>query len=180
MFIYTIRSKSNDFVIQIGSTRQPLRKRWSMHKAACKNTKNKSHLYNFIRENGGIDNFYIELYEELKDVTKQQLEKREGEIIREFKKNPEMYVLNHNIAGNKQGMTDAEYNKHLYNTSEKIREKKREKMRKYSRKYYERNKSSSSQSEDSYQPSIDPDVEQIQDLLLNEPDDTKYNFIPDK
>lgn len=95
MYIYTIRSKSNDFFIYIGSTTQQLNRRWNGHKLDCK--RKTSHLYNFMLNNGGIENYYIELYEEF-NGTKEELRKREGEIIREFKqKSNDYYVLNHRI-----------------------------------------------------------------------------------
>ena len=59
--IYTIRCNSNTEFIYIGSTCQLLARRWQDHKKDCK--KRDSKIYTTMRENGGIENFYIELYE---------------------------------------------------------------------------------------------------------------------
>ncbi len=67
--IYTLRSPSTD-KIYIGSTIQPLYKRKSEH---------------FVRKTNDIsklDDFYIELLEDFKCENKDQLNKREGELIR--------------------------------------------------------------------------------------------------
>ena len=96
MLIYTIRCKNNDFVIYVGSTSSTLSNRWGTHRRDC--LKCDSYIYRYIRENGGIENFYIELLEHF-EGTKEEMRKREGELIREFKTKPEYIVLNHNIAG---------------------------------------------------------------------------------
>src|SRR6056300_1604497 len=96
MYIYTIRSKSNDNEVYIGSTKNSVRRRSSLHKSACR-AKN-SPLYNHINQNGGWENYYCELYEEF-DGTLDELKKREGQLIRQFKNDPNVICLNHNIAG---------------------------------------------------------------------------------
>ena len=51
--IYTIRCKNDDTLIYVGSTVQPLFKRWHQHKACLNNEKNKEYhklLYKKIRE----------------------------------------------------------------------------------------------------------------------------------
>jgi hypothetical protein len=188
MYIYSIRCKTNDNVIQIGSTKQTLNKRWICHKAACK--KKNTPLYKYIRENGGIENFYIELYEEIKNCTKQELEKREGEIMRELKKIPNMVVLNHNIAGNTQGLTEYDYKKLRFLQNQEYKErqnelvkkwlkdpKNAEKMKIYQKEYqkeywrknngyYDRHPSDSS-SEKENETDTETDI------------DTRYDLIPD-
>jgi hypothetical protein len=57
-----------------------------------------SPLYNHINSNGGWDNYYCELYEEFTG-TLDELKQREGQLIRQFKNDPNMVCLNHNIAG---------------------------------------------------------------------------------
>ena len=83
MFIYTIRNKTNDNEVYIGSTKNSIRRRQTLHKSACKQEK-KSPLYDHINLNGGWDNYYCELYEEISG-TLDELKKREGELIRQFK-----------------------------------------------------------------------------------------------
>ena len=123
MFIYAIRSKINDKEVYIGSTKNSIRRRCSLHKSACK-TKY-SPLYNHINQNGGFDNYYIELYEEFNGTT-QQLKQREGDLIRQFKNNPNIICLNHNIAGrtplenlNEKYKNNPEYRKHRLEKSKK-------------------------------------------------------------
>ena len=103
----------NDNEIYIGSTKNSVRRRGTLHKSACK-TKN-SPLYTHINQNGGWDNYYCELYEEF-NGTLDELKRREGLLIRQFKNDPEYICINHNIAGrtplqnlNEKYKTNAEY-----------------------------------------------------------------------
>ncbi len=83
--IYTIRCKDNASLIYVGSTTQTLSQRWTDHKKKVNNDKNKEYkklLYVKMREVGQSE-FYIELYEDYPCERKEQLLKREGEIIRE-------------------------------------------------------------------------------------------------
>ena len=79
--IYTIRCYDDKSLIYVGSTIQPLSKRFNHHKKD-----NNCSLYQYINKNyNGIwNNWYIELYEEFKCDNKEQLNKREGEIQREI------------------------------------------------------------------------------------------------
>jgi len=79
--IYTLRSPSTD-KFYIGSTTQSLAKRKAEHK------KNKSN------EISQLDDFYIELLENFKCENRDELNKREGELIRENDK-----CVNKNMAG---------------------------------------------------------------------------------
>lgn len=118
--IYVIRSHITP-LIYIGSTiEKSLKNRLSGHR-----TKFKQHK----KDNAGFcasfdileidENCYIELYEEYPCDNKQQLEKREGQVIRELD------CCNKNIAGR----TDKEY-----------REENREQIRARGRQYYAENK----------------------------------------
>lgn len=92
--IYTIRCKTDDTKIYVGSTVQYLSCRWGGHNRDYNNdTKNKSLLYTTIRENGGIENWYIELFELFSCNSRIELNKREGEVIRSIG------ILNKNMAG---------------------------------------------------------------------------------
>ena len=94
--IYTIRCNTDDTLIYVGSTIQPLSKRFSSHKKDCNNEKGLSYntfFYTSIRENGGISNFYYELYEDYPCNNRNELDRREGEITRQISS------LNKNIAG---------------------------------------------------------------------------------
>ena len=117
--IYTIRCKNDDSLIYVGSTVQPLFKRWYEHKTRLNNEKcNNFLLYKKIRETN-IGDWYIELYEDCSCESKEQLNKREGQIIREIG------TLNKKISGR----TKKEY---IEDNKDKILQNKKE--------YYEANK----------------------------------------
>lgn len=81
--IYSIRNCIDDD-IYIGSTTQSLVKRFSEHKRELNKTKiRKYKLYDKFRELG-IDNFYIELVQEVNCENREQLLKIEGECIRKM------------------------------------------------------------------------------------------------
>ena len=94
--IYTIRCRTDDSLIYVGSTIQTLSVRLAGHKGACKLNKN-SMLFDAIRKDKmGWDNWYIELYEYFSCNNKEELQKQEGIFIREFA------TLNKQIAGRTQ------------------------------------------------------------------------------
>jgi hypothetical protein len=120
--IYTIRCRDDNNLIYVGSTTQPLYKRFYEHKKIYNNENNKEYnrlLYVKMRELGG-EIFYIELYENLKCDSKEQLLKREGQIIRE------LGTLNKKIEGRTPQETEEfykDYNKQYKNNNkEQIKE----------------------------------------------------------
>lgn len=130
--IYTIRFIENDNNIYIGSTTQSLAVRFGGHKRIL------SILYKHIQEkyNGDWSKCYIELYEELKCDNKEQLMKREGEVIRDFIRNNEYEVLNKRIEGRTR-------NEYIQDNKEKLKEYRqdnKEKYKEYRKKTYENNK----------------------------------------
>ncbi len=111
--IYTIRCKTDEKLIYVGSTTQPLSKRMVEHRS--KHNKDYSDnyskpLYIKMREIG-IDNFYIELYEDFPCERKEQLEKYEGEIIRNIG------TMNKVISGVQYRNNFKEYNKMYWITN---------------------------------------------------------------
>lgn len=97
--IYTIRYRNDSSLIYVGSTCQELYKRWGKHKENIlyQQTKERKTLfYEKIRETNDLDNWYIELYESYPCNTKQELNKREGEVQREIA------TLNMKISGRTQ------------------------------------------------------------------------------
>ncbi len=91
--IYTIRCISNKELIYVGSSCQKLCTRWMDHKSRCKQEKYQHiTLYKTMIELG-INDFYIELYQVYPCQNKEELTKREGEVIREIG------TLNHAIPG---------------------------------------------------------------------------------
>jgi hypothetical protein len=80
--VYVIRNIVNDKVY-IGSTTQPLSKRMVEHRGNVTNTKRQNYkIYQNMHEIG-VEHFYIELLELCPCETKEQLNKREGELIRQ-------------------------------------------------------------------------------------------------
>ena len=111
--IYTIRSLSDKDLVYVGSSCQQLCARWNDHKTRCKQTRyHHISLYKTMNDKG-IDDFYIELYEEFPCENKEQLTKREGEVIRETG------TLNQVVAGR----SAKEY---FQDNKEKIKEKARQ------------------------------------------------------
>ena len=88
--IYTIRCKTDNTSIYVGSTTMTLSRRMAEHRYSSY-TNNTKILYSCV--NGNWDDWYIELYEVYPCENKQELCKREGEITREIG------TLNYEIAG---------------------------------------------------------------------------------
>jgi len=131
--IYTIRCRTDETLIYVGSTIQPLSVRIGGHKIKSRDIKHQNRLiYKTINNNW--DDWYIELYEEYSCENKEQLCKREGEIIREIG------TLNTRI----EGRTLKEYtedNKDDISIKQKAyRENNKDKSRKYFKERYEQNK----------------------------------------
>lgn len=118
--IYTIRYKKDPTLIYVGSTVCDLQKRMWGHRASIHKEKDYNMmLYKKMRETDDIDNWYIELYEEFPCDNKEQLHKREGEIIRDIS------TLNVRIAGR---------------TKQEYREDNKEIIKERKQKYYVENK----------------------------------------
>lgn len=133
--IYTIRCRNDNTLIYVGSTTMTLPRRIAEHRFASVSN-NRRKLYQSV--NGDWDNWYIELYEVFPCENKQELNKREGEIIREIG------TLNHQIAGR----TQQEWKKEWYeNNREQSLEVSRqyninnnEARKEYKKKYREEHK----------------------------------------
>lgn len=85
--VYSIRSRSNVDLVYVGSTIQPLSKRFGEHKHKSNKTSSKQII--------DIGDAYIELIENYSCNSKEELCKREGEIMRSIE------CVNKNIAGRK-------------------------------------------------------------------------------
>jgi hypothetical protein len=82
--IYTIRNIKDDTMIYVGSTINNLSKRFDAHKRKCKSTAcSNISLFEMIENNDWSD-WYIELYEAYPCNNKRELERREGEVIRQI------------------------------------------------------------------------------------------------
>jgi DNA repair exonuclease SbcCD ATPase subunit len=148
--IYTIRfHNSNE--IYIGSTTQSLAVRFGGHKV-----KNNSAVYKLIQDkyNGKWDECYYELYENYSCNNKEELCRKEGEIIRLFKDDEKYDCINCYVAGRnykeyKKDNNDKikEYKKEYYeNNLEKLKEKQKqyynnniECIKEYQKEYKEQN-----------------------------------------
>jgi hypothetical protein len=150
--IYVIRCRTDDTLIYVGSTTQPLAVRWGGHKRNSRTEKQKNRLiYKTI--NGNWKDWYIELFEECPCENKEQLCRREGEIIREIG------TLNSKISGiTQQESSKLSYEKHReeiieasrqyrINNPDKVRltekiyyENHREEILEASRQYHKKNK----------------------------------------
>lgn len=109
--IYTIRCKVNTFLIYVGSTTQSLSQRWGGHK---KDSLRKPQIILYTNIKNDWDNWYIELYEKFPCGSKEELMKKEGEIIRLIGN------LNKNVAGR----TMKEYDEERKTNPERIHQKK--------------------------------------------------------
>lgn len=93
--IYIIRNKIDENLLYIGSTFADLNYRFNRHKFQTT-----TRLHRYITEtNDDWDNWDIELYEEVDCNTKEQLLKKEGDIIRLFLNENPLGTLNKGIAG---------------------------------------------------------------------------------
>ena len=142
--IYTIRCRNDDSLIYVGSTCETLSRRMATHRG---HSKERPHLILYEKVNGNWGDWYIELYEECPCNTKEELRKREGEVIREIG------TLNKYIAGRsgKEWENDnkdrrMEYYK-LYDNRPEVIEKKivyrentKEQRKVYDTEYWEKNK----------------------------------------
>ena len=125
--IYTIRCKTDASLIYVGSTTEKLSIRMSKHRYDSK----KSQTLPFYKQINDWNDWYIELYEDFPCERKEQLEKREGEIIREIG------TLNKLIPGSRVDYKD---NKEKQDYSKQYYEKNKEYYKEYYKEYSKQNK----------------------------------------
>lgn len=90
--IYIVRCRYDNKMKYVGSTINTLAKRMGQHRRTS--VKKATSLYHVVQ--GDWDNWYIELYEYYPCNNKQELERREGQVIREIG------TINNKIAGRTQ------------------------------------------------------------------------------
>ena len=134
--IYCIKSPHTSN-IYIGSTIQPLSYRMSLHNYHYrKHTKGEySNLSSFDIIKFG--DAYIELIENFPCANKEELEKREGEIIRESPNS-----INNNIAGRTKQQYYEDNKESILERHKQYYEDNKESIREHSKQYYEDNKES--------------------------------------
>jgi GIY-YIG catalytic domain len=94
-----------DKEVYVGSTIQPLSKRFSLHRSGMTIKKNANRRLNKHFRELGRENFYIELIENFPCQTREQLCAREGFYVRQ------RGTLNKNIPGRSQKESQREYQK---------------------------------------------------------------------
>jgi group I intron endonuclease len=132
--VYFIRNTVNDKVY-IGSSTQPLCKRMVQHRSNAK-TQNTT-IYQNMREIG-IKKFYIELLELCPCETKEQLNKREGELIREH--NTVVDGYNSTIPGRTYNEWREEKKDELAEYNREYQQTNKDKLTEYIKQYYQMNK----------------------------------------
>ena len=147
--IYKVLNTIDDD-IYVGSTCQSLSKRMALHRSDAKKNKQNTPFFMKMREHG-VEHFYIELIEEFKCDTIEQLRQREGHYIRE------MGTLNKAIAGRSKKEyreENAEYLKekkkeYIHDNIEKVREwtkayqaKNYDRLQEYRKERYEQKRES--------------------------------------
>jgi hypothetical protein len=125
--IYTIRCRYDDSLIYVGSTIDKLAKRMSNHRLDKKCSLSKL-------VNGDWNNWYIELYEEYPCNNKEQLEKREGEVIREIA------TINKNIAGRTRKEWCEENHDEIREQKKKYHQDNRDEILEKMKKYHQDNR----------------------------------------
>jgi hypothetical protein len=120
--------------IYVGSTAQPLHKRWHGHKKMAK-FKPERAIYKHIAENGGFEKFRIILVEEYPCENRQQLLRREGEHIKRLQP-----IGNRRVAGRTPQEWIEEHKDMVAEYMSEYREQNRDKLTEQKREYYEQNK----------------------------------------
>jgi len=133
--IYTIRCKTDTSLIYVGSTIQSLARRWGGHKSKSLRYPN-YFLYQTI--NSDWHDWYIKLYELFPCNCKEELLKKEGELIRLIG------TLNTHITGRSKKEYSKEWRENnkekIKNYDKEYREDNKEKIKDYKKEYYEVNK----------------------------------------
>ena len=129
--IYTIRNYTDNEMIYVGSTTETLSRRLAKHRYDCKRGKGCS-LYKYIVNDDWSD-FYIELYEYYPCNERAELDRREGEVIREIG------TINKCIAGRSQKEWREENVEYIKEYKKTYREDNTEYIKETNKKYREEN-----------------------------------------
>ena len=151
--IYKIEHVDDESLVYVGHTTNFVKRKTS-HKSSCYNENDRHYnlkVYQMIRENGGWDAFKMIEVEKYPCKDRREAERRENEVMKEFKSNMNMRKSFSTEEENKLYME--EYNKNYYEIhKEKIQEQKKnyyeankskiqKRMREQKKVYYESNKS---------------------------------------
>ena len=141
--VYCIRN-SLDNDLYVGSSCQPLCKRWQKHKDSLTTYKKDRKLYSKMNELG-VDNFYIELIEEYPCDNVEQLRRREGEIIREWKP-----ILNKQIAGRTEKEWREDNKEYLKEQKKVYEQENKERLSEYRKQYHQEHREEQNQKNKEY------------------------------
>lgn len=167
--IYKITDSNNE-MIYIGSTVLPLVFRWRvhistyLHRSKESNINRSNYTVYSIFDKYGIDKCSIQLIEEYPCSNKGELEKREGQIIRDMRKTIQS-VVNKNIAGR----TRQEWYIDNKDLKKKYYLDNKEKILKYSSNYYKTNKINKALLQQAYDES-EKNIEVLLSIIDNTPD----------
>ena len=133
--IYTIRTYQTD-EYYIGSTCDALHKRLYNHRRDYKNYLNDK--FNFVTSFDIIkyEDHYIELLEDYKCESKNELTKREGYFIRKYKDE----IVNCRIAGRTRKERDEDNKEKLKEQNKEYKKDNKDKIKEQKKEYYEDNK----------------------------------------
>ena len=138
--------------IYVGSTTNFIRRKCT-HKSACNNENDKSynyHVYNFIRNNGGWDNWSMILLREYSTTNKKQLERKERKYIEKLgatlnshiptRTKPEWYNENQDVIKEKIKKYNETNKEHIREQKKQYREANKESLSEQKKEYYKENK----------------------------------------
>ena len=171
--IYTIRCRTDDTMIYVGSTIQPLAKRWGGHKVRSKEERGKNRLiYKTI--NNDWENWYIELHILYPCNSKEELLQKEGEVIRE------MGTLNVVINGRTCKEWNDDNKEYQKQKKKEYREnpENREYLLQQKKEYYEKVKNTEAyinKSKEYREENKDKIINKVKKWCLNNPDKVKEN-----
>ena len=120
--------------IYIGSTANEIRKRKNQHKSDCYNKNRESYnlyVYQFIRDNGGFQNWSIIIIENYPCENKRELEKRERYYIE---------LLNATLNSYNSYRTEEEKKEQLKKCTKEWKEKNKDKNKEKTKEYQKNNK----------------------------------------
>ena len=137
--IYMIKKKDYDDNenVYIGSTKNFTKRKWD-HKKRCNNPNIKGYnlkVYQYVRDNGGWDNFVMDVIEDYPCNNKDELVKREDEIICKIKSN-----LNDRRAKRSKKEWRIDNNEKIKEYQKDYRELNKDKIAEKKKEYYELNK----------------------------------------
>jgi len=163
--IYTIRCRYDDNLIYVGST---IEKYLSCRLAKHRHT-TKGSLYQYVK--GDWNNWYIELYEDYPCNNKQQLLKREGEIIRQIA------TINKLIAGRNKKQHYQDNRDEILEKSKQYRQDNRDKLLEQKKQYYQENRDNISEyHKQYYQDNRDKFLEKEKQYRQDNPEKMKKYY----